>query len=325
MKVNLFGNIYKNKFLKKGLELAADNGALFVAGTSLALSTVARPIAIYSTPKTDKENRKLACAKSIASSSVGFGLMLGVSLPVSDNIKKINDSPQSYLKPETIKNLKDAGKALVQSSAYKFSTQLIKLGLGAVMAIPKAVVTCALIPPVMSFFFKDKKMTADSGSKPKNIQKNLTFMGNPAKASIAKELAKIINNKSVQNFSNKYKDTNYPMHIAAITDTVATGAFMVQTKKNKNIEEKRKNVLMNNAAISTGLCIVSSYAVDKALDKPTKKFIENFKKANKKSPKLDKYIEGIKIAKPALIMGSIYYCAIPVVSTFFAERFGKRS
>ena len=66
-------SIYTNKFLKKGLEFASDRSALFVGSVSLALSTVARPIAIMSTPKTDKENKKYACARSLASSAIGYG------------------------------------------------------------------------------------------------------------------------------------------------------------------------------------------------------------------------------------------------------------
>ena len=52
-----FKGIYNNKMLLKGLKFAADNSALFCATTSLALSTIARPAAILSTPKTDKKNK----------------------------------------------------------------------------------------------------------------------------------------------------------------------------------------------------------------------------------------------------------------------------
>jgi len=90
------------------------------------------------------------------------------------------------------------------------------------------------------------------------------------------------------------------------------------------LRKKRKSILEKNAAISTGLSIISGYTLDKALNKPTEKFIEKFKEVNKDSPKLDKYIEGIKIAKPTLILGTVYYCAIPLVSTFFAERLHKK-
>ncbi len=327
MKVNLStNNLYRNRLLKRGLEFVADNGALFAAGTSLTLATVVRPLSIYLTPKTDKENKKLACAKSIASSAVGFGLMVGASVPISNSVKKINNNPEKYLKNETIKKLKDTAKPLTSSKGYQFVTQLFKLGIGAVAAIPKSVITCALIPSIMLAMFKhdksDKQNKVETINQKNTVKssKNLTFKGKIPKEPLTNGIAKIIDSPSVQKFANKYKDTNYAMHISALTDSVATGAFIVQTKNNKKIKEERKHTLMYNAGISTGLSIGTSYIIDKVLDKPTEKIINKFKEVNKNSPKLDKYVEGIKIAKPTLILGGVYYCAIPLVSTFLADR-----
>ena len=326
MKVNFSNKIYTSKVLKRGLEFAADKGALFAAGTSLVLSTVARPIAIYATPKTDKENKKLACSKSIASSLVGFGVVLSATHPVSKGIEEINKSPDKYLKPKTIKTLKEAGKPLNTSKGYQFATQLFKLGIGTVAAIPKAVITCALIPPIMGLIFSQKKQSNVKNEAPMQqavAPKGLSFTSRNY-TKLAKGMGRVIDSKPVQNITSKYKDSNYPMHITALTDVAATGTFIVQTKRNKKIEEERKTVLNKNAAISTGISLAAGYGLDKLLNKPTEKFIENFKKVNASSPKLDKYVEGIKIAKPALILGGIYYCAIPVVSTFLAERVGKK-
>ena len=325
MKVNFTGyNIYKSKTLKKGLEFVSDNGALFAAGTSLALATVVRPLSILAAPKTDKENKKLAAAKSIASSAVGFCLMLGVTLPISGSIKKINNAPEKYLKKSTINNLKEGVKPLTSSKAYQFTTQLFKLGISAVAAVPKAIITCALIPPVMALMFKNKKKNEqEEAVKNREPQKTLTFTGKLPKEPLTKGISEIIDCQRVQRFSNKFKDSNYPMHISALTDILATGTFISQTKSSKKIPQERKNTLIYNSAISTGLSIFAGYVVDKLLDKPTEKFIRKFSEINKDAPKLDKYVEGIKIAKPVLILGSIYYCLIPLVSTFFAERADK--
>lgn len=294
-------SIYTNRIFKKGLEFASDNSALFVGTVSLALSTVARPIAIMSTPNTNKENKKYACIKSLASSAVGYGLMLGASLPVSNAIKEIDKNKSKYLKPQTLAKLSTPKK-------YAFATQLFNLGLGFLIAVPKSMLTCALIPPFMSKIFPKKE----------NQQKNVSFTGN-----LSKGIGKLIDTNAVQKLTEKFHNTNFEQHIMCLTDVVATGAFITQTAKNKKIEQDRKNALMYNAGISTGLCIAGSYIIDKALKKPTEKFIENFRKANKKSPKLEKYVEGIRVAKPALILGGIYYIIIPVISTFLADRFDK--
>lgn len=309
MNVNrVTNNIYNSKLLKKGLEFAADNGALFAAGTSLALSLAVRPLSILATPKADKENKKIACAKSIASSLVGYGIMLGFSRPVSKAIKQISKTPQEFLTPKTIENLKDGAKELTNSKPYILATQLFKLGLGMVIAAPKAILTSTVLP-----LFMPKKEEQQS----KKPNQNPSFTG------LSKGISKMLNNDGLQRFAQKHKDSNFPMHIMALTDTITTATFIEQTKRSKKIEENKKSMLINNAAISTALSIVSGYTVDKLLDKPTEKFIAKFKEANKTSPKLNKYVEGIKIAKPILILGGIYYIAIPIVSTFIADRMEK--
>ncbi len=303
--------VYNNKLLKKGLEFAADNGALFVATTSLALSTVARPIAIMATPKTNKENKRYAAAKSLASSAVGYIMMLCASLPLANSIKKIDKNPAKYLKTETINSLKGSEKVLSKSKKYNFATQLFKLGLGFVIAVPKSIMTCALIPPFMANVF----------GKNKNDKKSEINNSIPTFTGLTKTVGKIIDKKFISKMADKYADTNFPQHIISMTDALATSAFIVQTSKSKKIEENRKKALMYNAGISTGLCITGGYIINNLTKKTTDRFIKNFREANKNSPKLEKYIEGIKIAKPALILGGLYYIAIPLLSTFLADKF----
>lgn len=301
--------IYNSKILKKGLEFAADNSALFVATTSLVLSTAARPLAILSTPKTDKENKKYAAAKSLASSAVGYLVMLAAATPLAKSIKKIDKNPSKYLKSETIKTLQAGEQNLLKSKKYGFATQLFKLGLGFLIAVPKSILTCALIPSFMEKIFK-KDNSARS--------KEPTFTG------LTKNIGKIIDTSFVKKLADKFHDTNFEMHMMALTDTLATAAFINRTAKSKKIEEDRKKALMYNAGISTALSVAGGYVLDRITKKPTEKFINNFKIANKNNPKLDKWVEGIRVAKPALILGGIYYVAIPVISTFLADRFDER-
>lgn len=291
-----FNGFLNNKTFKKGLKFAADNGTHFAAATTLVLSLTARPAAIMLTPKTDKENRKLAFAKSLASTFSTYLLMLVLSQPLAGSVKRINKQPQKYLNKETIQNFKD-------TKAYDFATQMFKLGAGLLAAIPKAILTAATVPAVMNQIYPKK-----------NDSNGLTFKGLP------KGIGKALNNKKYQNFSKKYQDTNFPMHIIALTDTLSTGAFIYQTKKSKSIKEERKNPLCYNAAISTALSIICGYTADKMTQKPTEKFIRRFSEVNKNDPELKKCIEGIRIAKPILLVAGIYYMLIPFISTFLAER-----
>ena len=293
-----FKGLYNRKILKKGLEFAADNGALFAATTTLALSLTARPAVILATPKTDKENKKLAFAKSLASTFIGYAMMFTLSKPLAKKMKNIDKS----LTKETISNLKDGKETLAQSKAYILATQMFKLGLGVAAAIPKAILTAASVPIVMDNIYPEEK------------NKNLSFKGN---------IAKILNNKKYQEFAKKYKNTNFPMHTIAASDTLTTGTFIYKTQKSKKIKEERKDALCYNAGISTASSIISGYFTDKITDKPTENFISKFKIINKNDPKLDKYLEGTKIAKPILIIGGIYYIIIPFISTFLADRVSK--
>lgn len=316
MKVNSkrdisFKSIYTSKTVKKGLELASSNGALFGASATVAFSTL-RPFTIMCTPKTDKENRKIAAAKSITSSLINFALMLCVSIPLAKSIQKIDKTPEKYLKEETINTLKESGKELTNSKGYIFATQLFKLGIASFVAIPKAFMTASGIPYIVNALSSNKKQK----------DKNISFKGNP-KNNMAKGIGSILNKKGMREFADKFKESNFPMHINAITDTIATLVFMHQAQSNKKIEEKRKKALIYNAGISTGLSIAGGYTIDKILDKPTENFIQKFKDLNKNDKNLEKQIQGIKIAKPFLILGTIYYILIPIISTFIADRAEK--
>ena len=119
----------------------------------------------------------------------------------------------------------------------------------------------------------------------------------------------------------KNKDSNYPLHIISATDTLSTVAFVQQVSKSKKLEEKDKKPLIYNSIISTFLSIASTYIIDALTKKHTDKFINNFISKNKNDLKLSKYIEGIKVAKPIAIAGIVYYIAIPIISTFLADKF----
>lgn len=301
-----FNGILENRALKQGLKFAADNGTLFAATTTLVLSGI-RPLAILATPKTDKKNKEVACAKSISSTFNGYLIALACSRPFSKAIRKIDNNPTKYLTKETISTLKETQKSIIESKAYIMATQLFKLGLGAFIAAPKAILTAFTTPYIVNYFEKEKQQESV----------NLTFKG---KENLAKGISNIINKKTFQNFVSKNKDSNFPMHIIAATDTLSTVTFIHQTAKNKKLKEKDKKPLIYNTALSTIFSIISTYLIDYCTKNKTDKFVENFKQANKNDPNLAKYTEGIKIAKPILIAGTLYYILIPIISTFIADR-----
>lgn len=344
-----FNGFWNSKGMKKALSFAADSGALFAATTTLAFSSVARPLAILAAPQTDKENKKVACAKSWASSITEFGLTLALSIPIVNGIKKITKDPKKFLKAESIKNLKDGAEGLKESKAYNLATQMFKLGLGLAVAAPKAILTTIGMPYILEYVFGEKPPEekpekfeldelveefvdrADGHDDPnKGVElddnesfKTPNFEGKSPSDWIAKGIGKILDNKSYQKFSTKNKDSNFPMHIVALKDAITTGMFIHETNKSKKIKEERKLAVMYNAFISTGLSISSSYIVDKLTEKPAQKIADKIKQANANDPNVQKYLDGFKIAKPIIIVALVYYLIIPFISTFLAERAEK--
>lgn len=138
--------------------------------------------------------------------------------------------------------------------------------------------------------------------------------------SLARGMGKIIDNPQVQNFTEKFHNTNIATHMFAATGVLLSSFFILSTAKSKKIEEERKKPLMMNTAISCAIATVGGYTIDKLLDKPIQKYVDKFKNANINDPKLHKYMSGIKIAKSALIFGMLYRFVIPVVSMFLAEK-----
>jgi hypothetical protein len=131
------------------------------------------------------------------------------------------------------------------------ATQLFKLGLGFFIAAPKAVLTALGTPYVLTLFTKEK----ESGVKKKPANENIAFQG---KNKLSSGIGKILDKKSFQNFVKKHKDSNFPMHIVAATDSIATATFVQQAATSKKLEKKDKMPLIYNSIIATGLSI-SSY------------------------------------------------------------------
>lgn len=331
MQVQKISRILNNKTLLKGLEKISEHGTSFAAGTSLAMSLTVRPLAILSTPDVEKENKEYAVSNSICSGLIKFGMVEAVALPVENAVKRIDKNPEKYLKNKSINTLQNGAETLVKSKSYKLATQMIKLGTGFVTAIPKSVLTIALIPVIMDNLFRKKKNVQESvrvKNNPDNIQiinsKKIPFSGKIPE-NISKGLGKILNNKYLQNFAvrNADKEKDVAKHMTAATDILLTSAFAYQTERSSKIKENRKKALIYNNVISTAITLFGGYGIDSAIKNKTGNFVKTFSEINKHDPKLHKYIEGINILRPALIFAAIYYGILPMFSTYIAEKVDK--
>ncbi len=302
--------------LLKGLEKVSEHGMTVGATTSLFMSVAVRPLSISATPDVEKENKQYAIANSICSGIIKFGMVEALALPIENAVKKIDRNPNKYLK--------NAPEGFVKSRGYELGTQMMKLGTGLVTAIPKSMLTIALIPVLMDKVFHippifKQKEPEKKIDPPKD--KNISFKGNV----IAKGIGKILDNEGVQKFLTKHQaqDQDIAKHLSAGTDILLTSSFAWQTNKSDKIKENRKKALIYNNVIATAITLTGGYSVDKLVKKKSEAFIDKFAKANKGDPKLHKYIEGINIVRPALIFATIYYGILPIFSTYMAEKIDK--
>ena len=326
-----FKGCLNNKLLLKGLEKISDHGASFAAGVSFLSAMTLRPLAITLAPKTDRENKKYASANSIASGIMKLAITEAIAIPVEKAISKINKTPASYLKKETMENLKDGASDLIKSKNYRFATQNIKLGAGFISAIPKSLLTVALIPVVMDKIISRKNPKNNSDIAFQKYDRvfepvcgNLAFKGGIIDKT-AKGIGKILDNKKVQDFAKKMSknDFNVARNMTVGTDVLLSATTALRIKSSKKIEKERKNPLIYNNLISTGASILFGYSLDKAVQKSGEGFLKKFSEINKNDPKLLKYIEGINILRPTLIFAFVYYGILPVISTFVSDKIDK--
>jgi len=324
MHINKITNkILTNKYLRKGLEKISEHGTSFAAGTSLVLSLGLRPFSIYNTPDVKEENKFYAMANSISSGLIKFAMVEAIALPIENAIKRIDKNSKKYLKTKINPSARN----------YKFITQAMKLSAGLLVAIPKSVMTIALIPVIMDkMFLKTKEIPTiytnlkkqDQKSKEQPIYNNPAFTAKYGEK-LSKGLAKIIDNTKIQKLAQKYqlKDEDIFKNITAMTDILLASTSVYQTQKSKNINENSKIALIYNNIISTAITVIGGYCIDSTVKNKTAKFVEIFKEANKNDPKLMKYIEGINIVRPALIFAGIYYGILPIFSTYISDKIDR--
>ena len=315
MQINKISNkILTNKYLLKGLEKISEHGTTFAAGTSLVLSTGLRTFSISKTPDIKEENKSYAMANSISSGLIKFAIVEAVALPIENAVKRIDKNPKKYLNSEIKPN----------SRGYKFITQAIKLSAGLITAIPKSVMTVALIPVIMDKLILRGKTAPSAQEKKNQISNTPSFTGIYGEK-LSKGLAHIIDNKKIQNLAQKYqsKDEDIFKNITAATDILLTSSSVYQINKSKDIHENSKKALIYNNIISTAITVIGGYRLDSIVKNKTEKFIDVFKKANETNPKLLKYMEGINIVRPALIFAGIYYGILPIFSTYISDKIDR--
>ena len=220
------GGIFASKWFNKFLTYTNDHNVATSALVALGLAGVMRPATILALPgKKDKEDKIYASGHSMASAILGFVASVIVTSPLDGAVKKIFGS-DGYLKDKDGNIIKDkdgkprifskklfelaekekaleakanardaAGKIIDKTAraAYKGVKRhraaletLVKNIPDFVIAIPRSILTIALIPPILKYVFGvEKKKKPEQTEAPKdtnnmNTPTKMDFIEKPA-------------------------------------------------------------------------------------------------------------------------------------------------
>ncbi len=166
-----FSNIYTSKSFKNFLEIATDNEPVFSAAFAVLLTCILRPASIMSLPgQKNKDDKKYAAAHSMASGIMGYMLSLILFSPLAAAIDKIAENPQEYLKEEAKHFSNKKAGNFKGTAKFKLASRLMKMGTEALIAVPRAIVTIALIPPILKYVFGWEKKSSGAKEKAVNAQ-----------------------------------------------------------------------------------------------------------------------------------------------------------
>ena len=155
---------------------------------ALILAGILRPATIMSLPgDKDKEDKIYASGHAIASGILGFAFSTAVTSPFDLSIKKIFDDKKYQgdkfkALTEKISELKGKGKMRTAAESAEYHSlklvretmrTLIKNLPDWVIAVPRAMLTIALIPPILKYVFgveKKKKQKPVEAANQQNLQ-----------------------------------------------------------------------------------------------------------------------------------------------------------
>ena len=148
--------------------------------------------------KKDKEDKIYASGHSMASGIIGFIASTIITSPFDESIKKVFGNPEKYKSKKLAKmlriekdlakraNLKNAAGELINTKSKQLLKNigkhkgamevLVKNVPDWIIAVPRATLTIALIPPILKYVFgveKKKKPETPSNAETKTVDSNM--------------------------------------------------------------------------------------------------------------------------------------------------------
>ncbi len=169
--------IFKSKPFNKMLIFFEDNTAISQNGIAFVIAGGARPATnILMAGKDDKEDAYHAATHAASSAAVGLGTTCAVMKPFTDGVKRFKANPAKYLneKMAAFYGIDSLGARKVQTSKiFKNTCKFVEMIPELTIAIPKAILTIALIPPILKFMFGIEKGGGKNKTAP-NVPKPIS-------------------------------------------------------------------------------------------------------------------------------------------------------
>ena len=276
--------IYTSKLAKKFFTMATDNQVVFSALYALALVCILRPAAIMALPteKKNKDDKKYAAAHSIASGLIGYAIATALFDPIKSAANKIAKDPTKFVH-KNAEYLKDPVKMSIAKTYIKMLPE-------ALVALPRAAVTVALIPPILKHVFGwEKKSKADK------------TIGNP----ILQDYA-LINFKSsdmkqkkvIQNFTGESQKS-----APTFTGTVSVGTEVAKSNFFKPVKEFFKPMLNAHKLFMDKVTTGMAHVFGKTLETNGAKKIVNWA-VTKDGKENKKLIQHLTVLTSLVLSGS---------------------
>lgn len=197
------GGILTKNWFNKFLEKTFNHNIATSALVALGLAGVMRPATIMALPgKKDKEDKIYASGHSLASAILGFVASTVITSPLDTAIQKVFGDPEKYGSKKLTKikrisaNLEkradmrnSAGEIINRKSRELFKAMnrhknsletLAKNVPDWIIAVPRSILTIALIPPILKYVFGvEKKKAAAPQKENDNMTPKMDFLEKP--------------------------------------------------------------------------------------------------------------------------------------------------
>lgn len=167
----------------------------------------------------------------------------------------------------------------------------------------------------------------------KKIFAPLTRQYNRFTSRLAVGFGKILNNEKVANYITKISKNTHLQdylvsHLLTIGSIILSGLYINKTLHNDKLDPDKKRTLAINQASVWGVSTIMGYTFNILVDKKMKLIGDKFRAVNEQKPEhanlINKYLDGIKIAKTIMIFDIVYRYLAPVVVTPLANYIGNK-